>query len=78
MSDLLRYFRNYKKETILAPLFKLIEACLELCVPLVIAKIVDTIIPSSNQGNLVAMILLLAILALTGVGFSITAQYFFS
>lgn len=76
MSDLLRYFRNYKKEAVFAPLFKLIEACFELCVPLVIAKIVDTIIPSSNQGNLVAMVLLLAILAFVGILVSLTAQYY--
>ncbi len=70
------YFRNYIKESILGPLFKLLEACFELLVPLVIARIVDTIIPSSNQGNLVAMILLLAFFALVGVVVALTAQYF--
>ncbi len=76
MSNFLKYFRNYKKEAVLGPVFKLLEACFELFVPLVIANIVDTIIPHGNQGDLVAMVLLLALLAVVGVIVALTAQYF--
>ena len=76
MSSLLRYFKDYLKESILGPLFKLLEASFELTVPLVIAAIVDSIIPHSNQAGLIAMILLLVALASVGVVVAITAQYF--
>ncbi|MGT2711310.1 ABC transporter ATP-binding protein [Streptococcus oriscaviae] len=76
MTSLFRYFRDYLKESILGPLFKLLEALFELTVPLVIAYIVDSIIPHGNQGDLVAMILLLVGLACVGVLMSITAQYY--
>ncbi|HFU4218262.1 TPA: ABC transporter ATP-binding protein [Streptococcus suis] len=76
MKSLFRYFKSYKKESILGPIFKLLEASFELLVPLIIAYIVDTIIPSSNRGDLVAMLLLLVGLALVGIIVSLTAQYF--
>ena len=76
MVSLFRYFRDYLKESILGPLFKLLEAIFELTVPLVIAFIVDTIIPHGNQGDLVAMILLLVGLACVGVVVAIIAQYY--
>ncbi|HEM3702691.1 TPA: ABC transporter ATP-binding protein [Streptococcus suis] len=76
MTSLFRYFKPYKKESILGPVFKLLEASFELLVPLIIAYIVDTIIPSSNRGDLVAMLLLLVGLALVGIIVSLTAQYF--
>ncbi|MCP1639373.1 ATP-binding cassette subfamily C protein [Streptococcus gallinaceus] len=76
MKSLLRYFKGYIKEASLAPLFKLLEACFELFVPLVIAAIVDQIIPHGNQGNLVAMVLLLMGLAVVGVVVALIAQYY--
>ncbi|HFI0695352.1 TPA: ABC transporter ATP-binding protein [Streptococcus suis] len=76
MKSLFRYFKSYKKESILGPIFKLLEASFELFVPLIIAYIVDTIIPSGNRGDLVAMLLLLVGLALVGIIVSLTAQYF--
>ncbi|HFI0786979.1 TPA: ABC transporter ATP-binding protein [Streptococcus suis] len=71
-----RYFKPYKNESILGPVFKLLEASFELLVPLIIAYIVDTIIPNGNRGDLVAMLLLLVGLACIGIIVSITAQYF--
>ena len=76
MISLFRYFRDYLKESILGPLFKLLEALFELIVPLVIAYIVDSIIPHGNQGDLVAMVLLLVGLAYVGVVVAIIAQYY--
>ncbi|HFI0457639.1 TPA: ABC transporter ATP-binding protein [Streptococcus suis] len=76
MKFLFRYFKSYKKESILGPIFKLLEASFELLVPLIIAFIVDTIIPSGNRGDLVAMLLLLVGFALVGIIVSLTAQYF--
>ncbi|HEM6183089.1 TPA: ABC transporter ATP-binding protein [Streptococcus suis] len=76
MKFLSRYFKDYIEESILGPVFKLLEASFELLVPLIIAYIVDTIIPNGSQGNLVAMLLLLVGLACIGIIVSITAQYF--
>lgn len=76
MTSLFPYFRDYFKESILGPFFKLLEAIFELIVPLVIAFIVDSIIPHGNQGDLVAMVLLLVGLALIGCLVSLTAQYY--
>ncbi len=76
MKRFFRYFKPYQKEAILGPIFKLLEASFELLVPLIIAFIVDTIIPNGNQGDLVAMLLLLVGLACVGILVSLTAQYF--
>ncbi|TQE45362.1 ABC transporter ATP-binding protein [Streptococcus suis] len=76
MKFLSRYFKDYIKESILGPVFKLLEACFELLVPLIIAYIVDTIIPNGSQGNLVAMLFLLVGLACIGIIVSLIAQYF--
>lgn len=76
MKRFFRYFKSYQKEAILGPVFKLLEASFELLVPLIIAFIVDTIIPNGNQGDLVAMLLLLVGLACVGIFVSLTAQYF--
>ncbi|MGT2784063.1 ABC transporter ATP-binding protein [Streptococcus merionis] len=76
MKALLVYFKDYVKEAFLGPLFKLLEALFELLVPLLIARIVDQIIPSKNQGDLVFVIVWLFILACLGVLVAITAQYF--
>ena len=78
MKYLSRYFKGYLKETVLGPLFKLFEASFELLVPIIIARIVDTIIPSNNEVNLVLMIGLLFLFAVVGVIVAITAQYFSS
>ncbi|MGU7977824.1 ABC transporter ATP-binding protein [Streptococcus suis] len=76
MKFLSRYFKDYIKESILGPVFKLLEACFELLVPLVIAYIVDTIIPNGSQGNLVAMLFLLVGIACIGIIVSLIAQYY--
>lgn len=78
MKALLVYFRGYVKDSILGPVFKLIEACFELLVPLVIAGIVDTIIPNKDQNHLFMMIFLLFGLAFVGVVVAVSAQYFSS
>ncbi|WP_105210401.1 ABC transporter ATP-binding protein [Streptococcus suis] len=76
MTSLFRYFKPYKKESLLGPVFKLLEASFELLVPLLIAYMVDSIIPNGNRGNLVAMLLLLVGLACVGISVSLIAQYF--
>lgn len=76
MKRVLSYLKDYTKESILGPLFKLFEACLELLVPFVIAAIIDKGIPSGDAGYILRMGLLLAGLALLGLASSITAQYF--
>lgn len=76
MKFLSRYFKDYIKESILGPVFKLLEACFELLVPLIIAYIVDAIIPNGSQGNLVAMLFLLVGIACIGIIVSLIAQYY--
>lgn len=78
MKELGHYFKGYLKETILGPLFKLFEASFELLVPIIIARIVDTIIPNHDKSHLYLMIGLLFLLAVVGVIVAITAQYFSS
>ena len=68
--------KKYKAETILAPLFKMFEALLELLVPLVVKKIIDTGIGNNDVTYVLKMCLLLALLAVVGLAFSLTAQYF--
>lgn len=76
MRALLKYLKNYKKEAILAPLFKLLEALFELLVPLVIAYVIDVGIANRDTGLIYQMGLLLFALAIIGVISSVTAQYF--
>nr|WP_278525869.1 ABC transporter ATP-binding protein [Eubacterium ramulus] len=76
MKKLLCYLKEYKKESVLGPLFKLLEATLELFVPLVVAAIIDTGIGNQDWGYVVKMCLVLVLLGLIGLAFSITAQYF--
>ncbi len=76
MKKLLVYLKGYKKETILAPLFKMLEASFELFVPLVIAAIIDTGIENRDIPYIVRMALLLIVLAVIGLTCSLTAQYF--
>ena len=76
MRALLKYLRNYKKETILAPLFKLLEASFELFVPLVMAAIIDYGIGKSDIRYVLKMGGVLIALGIIGLVCSITAQYF--
>lgn len=76
MKKLLVYLKSYKKETVLAPLFKMLEASFELFVPLVIAAIIDTGIENKDITYIVKMALLLIVLAVIGLTCSLTAQYF--
>ena len=78
MKDLLKYFRNYKKESILGPFFKLLEATFELLVPLLIAHLVDQLIPRQDQGGIFGLVGLLFVFAGFGVLVAITAQYYSS
>ena len=78
MKDLLKYFRNYKKEAILGPFFKLLEATFELLVPLLIAHLVDQLIPRQDQGGMLGLVGLLFLFAGFGVLVAITAQYYSS
>lgn len=76
MKKLLIYLKDYIKESILGPLFKLLEALFELFVPLVIAAIIDTGIENGDTGYIIKMCLVLVLLGFVGLAFSITAQYF--
>lgn len=68
--------KGYMKETVLAPLFKCIEAVFELFVPLVVANIIDSGIAAGDKSYVVGMSIVLVGLGLAGLAFSITAQYF--
>ena len=76
MKRLLYYMKEYKKESILGPLFKLLEASFELLVPLVVASIIDTGIANRDGGYVLRMGGLLILLGIIGLTCSITAQYF--
>lgn len=76
MKKLLYFMRDYKKESVLAPLFKMLEAFFELFVPLVVASIIDDGIVPKDSGHIIRMCLLLLLLAAVGLTCSITAQYF--
>lgn len=76
MKKLWKYMRDYRREGILAPLFKLLEASLELLVPLVMAQIIDTGIANGDRGFILSRCGILAVLAAVGLVCSITAQYF--
>ena len=76
LRKLLIYIRDYKLESILGPLFKLLEACMDLIVPLVMAYIIDKGIGGNDKGLIVRLCLLLVCLGFVGLTFSITAQFF--
>lgn len=76
LKKLIVYLKNYKLETVLAPLFKMFEALLELFVPLVVKRIIDVGIMNSDGTYILKMCVLLAFIAFVGLAFSITAQYF--
>ena len=76
MKNLLIYLNDYKKETVLGPLFKLLEASFELLVPLVMAAIIDVGIVNADKGYIIKMCLVMVALGIIGLACSITAQYF--
>ena len=76
MKHLLEYLKDYKKESVLAPLFKMLEASFELFVPLVVAAVVDNGIPSGDKGYIAKMFMLMVLLAVVGLISAITAQYY--
>ncbi len=76
MRKLLKYFKGYKLESILGPLFKLLEASFELFVPLVMAQIIDVGIKNGDMGYILRMGGVLVLLGVVGLTCSLTAQYF--
>ena len=76
MRSLLVYLKDYKKESVLAPLFKMLEASFELLVPLVMASVIDVGIARADRPYIIRMCLVLIALGLVGLVCSITAQYF--
>lgn len=76
MRKLLKYLKNYKKESIIGPLFKLLEACFELTVPMIMARMIDVGIKSQNMLFVWKMGAILIIFGVLGLVCSLTAQYF--
>ena len=76
MKKLLVYLKDYKKESVLGPLFKLLEATFELIVPLVMAAIIDTGVATGDKPYIMKMCMVLVLLAVIGLTCSVTAQYF--
>ncbi|MDE7477942.1 MAG: ABC transporter ATP-binding protein, partial [Lachnospiraceae bacterium] len=76
MNSIFKYMKDYKKESILAPLFKMLEASFELMVPLVMAAIIDNGIANSDTPYIFKMGAVLVLLAAVGLISSVTAQYF--
>ncbi len=76
MKSLLKYIKDYRKESILAPLFKMLEASFELMVPLVMASIIDRGIAHNDTAQIIKMGLVLVLLAAVGLISAVTAQYF--
>ena len=76
MKKLLPYLKRYTTESILAPLFKLLEVCIDLLVPLVVARMINIGVVNNDRGFLLRCFLVLIFMALVGLAFSITAQFF--
>ena len=76
MLKLFRYLKNYKKESVIGPLFKMIEACFELIVPLVVAQIIDVGIKNQDKAYILKMGGIMVLLGALGLACSLTAQYF--
>ncbi len=76
MKKVFKYFSRYKKECVLAPLFKLIEALLELFIPIIVADIIDRGVNGDNPKVVVTGVLLMVLLGAIGLGFSLLGQYF--
>lgn len=75
MKRLLRYLKNYKKELVFGPFFKLLEAIFELIVPVVMANIIDKGIGNNDVGYILRMIGVIVLLGVCGLGFALTCQY---
>jgi len=76
MGTVLAYLKEYKREGILAPFFKMLEASFELFIPLVVARIIDVGIANGDRGYVVKMCLVMVMLGVIGLACSITAQYY--
>lgn len=76
MTKLLKYLKPYRKESIIGPLFKMLEACFELFVPLVMAHIIDSGIKNADLPEIFKMGVVLIIFGVIGLACSLTAQYF--
>lgn len=76
MRYLLPYIKRYKKETVIAPLFKCLEACFDLLVPLIVADIIDVGIKNGDTGHVLSRFALLVFMAMLGLACSVVAQYF--
>ncbi|MCD7811695.1 MAG: ABC transporter ATP-binding protein/permease [Ruminococcus sp.] len=75
MRKLLKFLKNYKKELIFGPFFKLLEAIFELIVPIVMSKIIDNGIYNNDSGYIIRMSGLIVLLGVCGLGFALTCQY---
>ncbi len=76
MTKLIKYLGNYKKESVIGPLFKLLEACFELIVPLIMARIIDVGIKNRDMTYILQMGSVLVLFGVLGLACSLTAQYF--
>lgn len=76
MRKLVRYLKNYKKESVIGPLFKLLEACFELLVPLIMARIIDVGIKNKDMTYILQMGSILVLFGVLGLACSLTAQFF--
>ena len=76
MKKLMIYLKDYRKESVLAPLFKLLEALFDLLVPIVVARIIDRGIAEGNRPLIIQLTGVMILLAGVGLACSITAQYF--
>ncbi len=76
MKHLIPYFKKYKMQSILAPLFKMLEACFDLAVPLIVASIIDTGIAKGDKSFVISRFFLLVLMSLLGLLSSFTAQFF--
>ena len=76
MGKLLVYLKDYKKESVLGPLFKLLEASFELVVPLLVASMIDVGIANGDKGYIIKMCLIMTAFGLIGLICAVTAQYF--
>ena len=76
MLSLIKYTKKYKVETVIGPLFKFFEACMEIFVPLIMSQIIDIGIVNNDKGYILKMGGLMMLIAVLGWGFAITAQFF--
>lgn len=76
MKKVMSYFKVYKKEAILAPLCKLLEASLELLIPILVSNIIDNGIANSDKGYIIRMVIIMVLCGFIGLGFSILGQFF--